>query len=148
MKKKNNKQQLDEFENFIKDTFERKLPISVLDDGSLVYKRYLIKMDKNKKWALYCIHNTSDIIDTFYLKATALLAAKTYQGSNIKQYFEIKELDNKYNQNATDTIYFNYFKKATSDPIKRDNFLWRYEVSLGRARRYKAEIASLFKNNF
>jgi hypothetical protein len=53
MKKKNNKQQLDEFETFIKDTFERKLPISVLDDGSLVYKRYLIKMDKNKKFVIF-----------------------------------------------------------------------------------------------
>ena len=144
--KKKNKQKFEEFENFVNEIFEKNLPISVADDGSILYKDYKIKIDKNKNWSLYS--RSFDLIDTFYLKATALLAAKSYQKNNMKMYFDIKELDNKYNQNATDTIYFNHFKKVTSDLVKRDVYTWRYEISLNRAKHYKVEIASLFKNNF
>lgn len=146
--KKKNKQKIEEFESYIKEVFEKKLPIIVLDDGSIQYKDFAIVQDKNKKWALYNLKNASDVIDTFYLKATALLAAKTYQNFNLKKYLQIKDLDHKYNQNATDTIYFNHYRKITSDLVKRDVFTWRYELSLGRAKRYKSEIASLFKTNF
>ena len=146
--KKKNKKQFEEFETFIKEFFEKKLPITVFNDGSIQYKDFAIVQDKNKNWALYSLKNTSDVIDTFYLKATALLAAKTYQSFNFKKYLQIKELDHKYNQNATDTIYFNHYRKITNDLVKRDVFTWRYELSLGRAKRYKTEIASLFKTNF
>lgn len=142
---KKNKKKLEEFGNFIQETFDKNLPIDVLDDGSIVYKQYVICQDKNKKWVL---HSNSSFIETFYLKATALLGAKTYNSNNLKQFFIIKELDNKYNQNAADSVIFKHFYKVTKDSVKRDNYLWRHEITLQRAKRYKAEIATMFKNNF
>jgi|LakMenE18May11ns_1017448.scaffolds.fasta_scaffold9752639_3 hypothetical protein len=144
--KKKNTEKFEEFESYIKEVFEKELPVTFLDNGSILYKSCKLKIDKNKKWGLYS--TSSDLIDTFYLKATALLAAKNYHKSNLKQYLYIKDLDHKYNQSATDTVFFKHYKKTTKDLVKRDVFTWRYEISLARAKQYKAEIASLFKNNF
>jgi len=50
--KKKNKKQFEEFETFIKEVFEKKLPITVFNDGSIQYKDFAIVQDKNKNWAL------------------------------------------------------------------------------------------------
>ena len=63
MKKLPNKV-IKEFSEYFDDELQRTLPISVLPDGSLVYKNFLIKQLDNINWGLYNIHS-KDLINDF-----------------------------------------------------------------------------------
>ena len=94
------------------DDIKRTLPVSIQPNGNIVYKDYYIKKNAFDNWALYNLR-THDFIEQFYLKTSALMAAKAYNNVQLEKYFEIKRLDNQYWANYCDTlIYRNNIKKA------------------------------------
>jgi len=142
----NFKHQAEKLERFLEDEFKKKSPLVVLKDKSLVYKQFKIKNDKNKGYTLCYMNN--DVIDTFWLKATAAIAAKNYYNSRFDLYNYIKNLDTEYWTNSIDSLVFEQRYKKSSDLIKKDIYLARYTLTKSRAHRYKEEIASIFTNSF
>jgi hypothetical protein len=142
----NIKRQAKQLESFLEDEFKKKIPILVLPDKSLVYKRYKIKQNKNGNWDLSYIDG--DKIAEFRIKTTATLAAKFYDQTNFKRYNEVQQLDTHYWNNNNDAVFFKYRYEHAKDIEKRDIFMWRWEQADHRAKRCKEEISSMFKSNF
>lgn len=138
--------QAEKLERFLEDEFTKKIPIVVLPNKDLVYKRFKIHKNKVGNWEFR--HITGDIIDKFNLKVTAVLAAKFYGNSRFDRYNEIKNLDTGYWNNSVDALRFKK-RLSTADHIeKKELYASRYIVTASRAERYKAQISAIFTNNF
>ena len=142
----NIKRQAKQLESFLEDEFKKKIPILVLPDKSLVYKRYKIKQNNVGNWVLSYIDG--DSIAEFKIKTTATLAAKFYDQTNFKRYNEVQQLDSDYWNNSNDAVFFKYRYEHATDLEKRDIFMWRWEQADHRAKRHKEIISSMFKSNF
>jgi hypothetical protein len=142
----NFKKQAERLENFLEEEFKKELPIALLSDGSLVYADFRIKRNKQGSWNLYRLKGF--LVDKFNLKACALMAAKHYTNNKLTAYNEIKQLDSRYQQNATDATIFKHRYTTVKDLDRRDLALWRWELTDSRARRTKVEIAAKFKSMF
>lgn len=138
----NFKKQAAKLETYLDDEFKQKLPIAVLPDASLVYKNYRVKQHKNKSWILYSPHG--NIIDNFNLKACALLAAKFYSLHSLSKYNEIKHLDTDYQNNLVDSVMFKHRYDHSTDAVKKDTCLWRWEITTDRAKYAKSQIVTKF----
>jgi hypothetical protein len=142
----NFKQQAKQLEIFLEEEFKKKIPLAVLPDKSIVYKRYKIKQDDQGFWNITL--GTGDVIDQFRIKTTATLAAKFYDQTNFNRYNQIKSLDTQYWNNSNDASFFKYRYEHAKDLDKRDIYMWRWEQADHRAKRYKEEISVMFKTNF
>jgi len=142
----NFKRQAERLEQYLEAEFKDTLPIAVLPNGSIVYKNFKIKQNKRGNYSLYRIGG--NLIDTFNLKACALMAAKYYSVNNLSPYSEVKNLDNHYHQNSTDAEIFKHKYKTYKDLDKRDLALWRWELTSERAKRTKSQIEAKFKAMF
>jgi hypothetical protein len=142
----NYKKQAKQLENFLEEEFKKTIPIAVLPDKSIVYKRYKIKQSKQGLWQLSYVG--SDNISEFRIKTTAILAAKFYDRTDFKRYNEVKLLDTQYWNNSNDAGFFKYRYENAKDLDRRDLFLWRWELASSRAKQYKEQISSMFKSNF
>jgi len=142
----NFKKQAEKLEKYLNEEFSKELPIALMPDGSIVYKNYRIKQTKQKYWRLYRIGG--NLIDTFNLKACALMAAKLYSINQLTAYNEVKNLDNSYQKNATDATIFKHRYQTTADPVRKDTVLWRWELSNARADSFKLQISQKFKTMF
>lgn len=123
------------------------LPVTVLNDKSIVYKKYRILKNKLGLFELR-YYKTGDLISSFRTQSAALLAAKFYDKDNFARYNEVVSLDTKYYVNLTDSEIFKHRIKTTKDIDRKDLFQWRFEITEQRAKSYKAEITRLFKTHF
>ena len=135
-----------ELKKYVEQELDRSLPVTVLPDNSLAYKKFRIKREQDR-WNLRYI-KSQDIIDSFYTKSSALLAAKFYEHNNFNLYVGIKDLDRKYYYNNVDIDIYKEQIKRTQDPIKREILYNRYDLSEHRSRLFKEQISSEFKTHF
>jgi hypothetical protein len=142
----NYKKQADKLERFLEDEFTKKIPIVVLPNNDLVYKRFRIHKNKAGSWEFR--HVAGDLIDSFNLKATAVLAAKFYDICRFDRYNEIKNLDTGYWNNSLDSIRFKHRLTEINKDDKKVLYAARYVVTASRAERYKEKISTIFRNNF
>ncbi len=142
----NFKKHAQRLEDYLEDEVKKELPVALMQDGSLVYKSFRIKKNKKGLWNLYRIGG--NLIDSFNLKACALMAAKCYSYNRLSAYNEVKILDNVYQNNINDSLIFKYRYNTSKDVEKRDLALWRWEVTDSRAKRTKHQIASKFNTMF
>ena len=138
--------QAEKLERFLEDEFTKKIPIVILPNKDLIYKRFRIHKNKAGSWEFR--HISGDLIDKFNLKATAVLAAKFYNNSRFDKYNEIKNLDTGYWNNSLDSVRFKNRLNDTAQVEKKQLYAARYSVTASRASRYKEEISTIFRNNF
>lgn len=137
-----------QLESFYED-FKDKLPFTLLPNKAVGYHDYIVRPNKDNGWDLLKKYPSGpSIVDTFNLKVCALICAKYHENTRIQQLIEIKEMDRQYSANETDATYFRYFYNKTTDPVRRDTFLWRYEITTEKTKFYKDKISSSFKNVF
>ena len=129
------------------EELNKSLPISVLPDGSISYKEFNIKRNDIGNWVIYN-KNSRVIIEEFYLKTTALMAAKAYSKVNLNKFFEIKHLDNKYWASYSDNQIYKHNIKKAKDYEKYLVLLNRIEHSQERADYFKDKISTMFKWSF
>lgn len=141
----NFKKQAEKLEKFLENEFTKKIPIVVLPNKDLVYKRFKVSKRKNL-WEFR--HISGDLIDTFNLKATALLAAKFYDASRFDRYNEVKHLDTGYWNNSLDSVRFYQRFNESKDLNKKELYASRWTVTNSRAETYKEQISVLFRNSF
>lgn len=139
--------QAKKLESYLNQELSSKLPETVLNNGDLVYKEFKIK--KNKKtdtWDLYSVKYGK--VDSFYLKACALIATNLYSASSLSKFKEIKLMDSQYQKNFIDAEIFKYRYDTTKDSEKRDTYLWRWELTNARAKAIKEQITIKFRSMF
>jgi hypothetical protein len=142
------KQVAKKLEKFLEDVNDM-MPLTILPDGSMAYKNYIIKKNKDASWSLSRIQNQSKIlIEVFNLKSSALLAANYHRTNRIDLLIETKILDEHYWVNYNDHLTFKELYKKTKDLVKRDLYLWRGELTRDRADFYRNKISNAFATAF
>jgi hypothetical protein len=136
-----------ELAKHFEEDLNRTLPISIQPDGSIVYKGYVIKQSKTGNWGLFNLHSM-DKIDEFYLKTSALMAAKRYSTTQFEKFFEIKSLDSRYWANYVDSQVYGHNVKTAKDFDKYQVLVTRYEHSKFLAEHYKDKISTMFRWSF
>lgn len=142
----NFKKQAQKLESFLDEELRKNIPVLVLPDKTIVYKKFKIKQDKNDMWGLF--HINGDNIDTFRLKSSALLAAKYYGADNFNNYNEVKILDSMYSNSASDSVFFRQRYHESKDTEKKELYLCRWDLTKARSEYYKKEISSMFSRVF
>ena len=129
------------------EDFKKTLPISIQPNGSIVYKNYLIKINQQGNWAIHK-HGVLDPLGTFYLKTSALMAARAYDKNDLNRMFDIERMDTDYRNNHTDSlVYANNIKKA-KDFGRFMVLLNKLEYSQERTEHFKDKISKMFKWSF
>ena len=145
--RKHKKKAIAELAVQFEEDFKKVLPLSIQPDGSIVYKTYYIKQVANGNWGLYNLHSR-DLLDEYYLKTCAIMAAKAHSSVFLERVFEIKRLDSRYWANQCDSI---VYKKNIKKAKELDRFiimLNRLEYSEEQAKHYQDEISLMFKRTF
>lgn len=122
------------------------LPISITNNGSILYKDYFIKKEANQSYSLY--NQAKDLIGNFFLRSCALIAAKSWDSANMRKFNEIKELDVKYWANYSN---INMCKNSMKKNTSLDRYiilLNKLELSRSRLDQVKDEISKQFTWNF
>ena len=143
---KNKSKTVKELANYFDQELQSLLPISILPNGALAYKNFLVKQLPTGNWGVFNIKN-KDLVNQYYLKSCALMAAKFYNHRQFIKCNEVKALDNSYWSNYSDTVVF----KSNINKVSDEKFLillTRLEESLNQAELYKQRISLLFKWTF
>ena len=123
------------------------LTIKVLPNGSVVYKAYIVKSIPNGNWGVFHIH-TKELVEQFFLKSCALMAAKAYMHTQLEKYFEIKRLDNRYWASHCDTLVYKRNIKTAKDFERYLILLNKLEHSDALSTHFKEEISRMFRWSF
>ena len=143
---KKTKNNIKELASYFDKDLQATLPVSILPDGGLLYKNFLVKQLKNKNWGVYNLEN-NDLKNQYYLKSCALMAAKAFHHLQFNRCSEIKSLDDRYWSCYSDTLFFkNNIAKTTDD--KYEILLSRLEESNFQSELQKYRIYRLFKCTF
>jgi hypothetical protein len=123
------------------------LPIAIQPDGSVVYKKYIIRQTSLGNWGVYNIQSR-DMVDQYYLKTSALMAAKAYMSANLTKFFEIKRLDTKYWASFSDLQTYKHNIKLAKDFDRFQILLNKLEHSQFQTEHFKEEISKMFRWSF
>jgi len=145
--KKNKQKLVKELASQFEEELKKTLPISIQPNGAVVYKDYAVKPLANGNWALVHIHNQYTI-EEFYLKTTALMAAKAYSRTDINKFFEIKRLDNGYWAKYMDLEVYKKNIKTAKEFERFQILLNKLEITQADADEYRGKISAMFKNSF
>jgi hypothetical protein len=126
---------------------DKQLPVTVLPDGSVVYKDYLVKQLLNGNWGIYQVTSTT-FVEQYFLKSCALMAAKAYHKTDMFKFFEIKQLDNRYWANYCDNLVYKKNIKTAKEFERYLILLNKLEDSEQKTLHYKEEISRMFKWSF
>ena len=146
-KKPNKKQVVKELAEHFQNELDRKLPITVLPDGGMVYKDFLVKQNSTGNWGVYNFRNRT-LIEQYFLKSCALMAAKAYSTTSLDKFFEIKRLDNKYWSNYSDSQVYRKNIKSAKEFDRYVILLNKLEDSEHKTEHYKEAISRMFKWSF
>jgi hypothetical protein len=145
--KKPKEKVLKELAQHFEADLNRSLPISIQPDGKIVYKDYYIGLNANRNWE---VRNrfSNDVVGQFYLKTSALMAAKAHKAIQLEKFFEVKRLDNLYWANYYDTLIYRNNIKKVKEFDRYLILLTKLEQTEFLTERYKDEISRMFKLNF
>jgi len=146
-KPKSKKQAISELAVHFEQELNKSLPITVLKNGSVVYKDYAIKKNSLGNWGVYNIYN-HDCIEQFYLRTSAVMAAKAYHATKLERLYVIKQLDNKYWANFCDSQTYSHNIKTAKDFDRYLILLNKLENTQQLADHYKDEISKMFTWSF
>jgi hypothetical protein len=125
----------------------KELPIKV-NGNVIAYNDYIIKQDKHGYWGLYANFNGLDLVSKFYLRISALMAAKKYEKSKMQDFTTITSMDNQYSKMHTDIIHFRYQMSKTKELVKKDNYLFRLQECYIKLNYIKQEIEKMYRASF
>lgn len=148
-KRQHNPQQkvLKELATHFEQDLQKSLPISIQPDGTIVYKTYYVKKTKLGNWAVFNLHS-KDYVNEFYLRSTALMAAKALHNIQVHKYNEIKLLDSQYWANYMETQVTSFNMKRTKDFERYLILLNKFENSQRLEQFYKDKITTMFRWGF
>jgi hypothetical protein len=132
-----------QFEEDLKHT----IPLAIQPDGSIVYKGYIVKKNDRGNWNLYYL-NSNTVVEEYYLKTCALMAAKAYNKTDLNKFFEIKQLDSQYWNSYSDSQVYQKNIKTATDFSRYLILLNKLEDSKNRAEHFQQRISTMFKWSF
>ena len=129
-------------------TLDKKLPITMLKGGAIGYKDYIIKQTPSNRWAVYNMNNLREPVGEYNLKTCALMAAKSYNATQIAKFFEIKDLDTHYQASFMEHQVYQKNIKTAKEFDRYIILLNKLEESVIKTELYKKKITAMFHNAF
>jgi len=123
------------------------LPIKI-NGNVIAYNNYIIKQDTQGYWDLYANFNGLDLVNKFYLRISAVMAAKQYEKSKMQEFNSILSMDSHYSKLHNDILHFRHQMKKTSDVVKKDNYLFRLQECYLKLTNIKQEIEKMYRASF
>jgi hypothetical protein len=120
------------------------LPL-LLEDESVVYKKFKIKTNTAGLWELY---SNTGILYSFKLKASAVLAAEYYDMFLFNKIKELQILDKEYYYAITNLIFLYSQLPSIKDQQKRDILQSRIDFARTRSSQLRRELKSRFSSKF
>ncbi len=143
--KKNVNKQVSDLASLFEKELSQIIDVVILPNNKgIKYKSYIIAELPNKNWGLFNL-NSKEYIDEFYLKSSALMAAKTYHQNRLAKYTEIKTIDRKYWASYSDILAYQASIKSTKDYDRYLILLDKLEDRKYKNKQYKAEISKMFR---
>jgi hypothetical protein len=133
--------------SMIEQQLLKELPIKIVGNA-IVYNDYVIKQDKQGYWNLYANFNGLDLVDKFYLRTSALMAAKKYEKCKMQEFKLILSTDQHYAKLHDDITHFRYQMKKTNDIAKKDNYLFRLQECYVKISDIKEQIQQMYRTSF
>ena len=146
-KPKNQTKAIKELAAHFEEDLNKSLPIVIHASGIISYKNYGIVKLPSENWGLYNLDN-KDLINEFYLKTCAIMAANAYSKVKIEKFYEIKRLDNSYWSHYSDNMIYKENIAKAKEFSRFMILLNKLEYSQERSDFYKAEISRMFKWTF
>ena len=131
----------------LEEDLKQTLPLAVQPDGSIVYKNFVVRKNARGNWDLNYL-NGSAVIEEYYLKSCALMAARAYGKTDINKFFEIKRLDSQYWNSHSDSQVYQKNIKTAKDFSRYLILLNKLEDSRDRAEHFQQKISTMFKWSF
>jgi hypothetical protein len=128
--------------------YDKKVQITMLPNGAVGYKNFIIKPSKTGAWAVFYSHNLVEPVGEYNLKSCALMAAKAYNTVQINRFFEIKDIDNRYNTNYTEYLLCKQHIKIAKGLDRYIILLNKLEEADRKTQFYKERITTMFRNTF
>lgn len=123
------------------------LSIMELPDESFIFRGVIVKQLENDNWGI--IHlNTRDIIEQFFLRTSALLAADAYSRLNLSEATTIKRLDTHYWSHTWDLIVLNASIKKIKNKEKYMIALNKLENSQIKKQFFGDQLSKRFRSAF
>ena len=129
-------------------TLDKKLPFTMLSGGAVGYKSFIIKQTASGRWAVYHMHNLREPVGEYNLKTCALMAAKSYNATQIARFIEIKDLDSHYQASHMEHQVYQKNIKLAKDLDRYIILLNKLEESVIKTELYKNKITAMFHNAF
>ena len=145
--KKQKSKIIKEFAEYFDQELQATLPISILPNGSLAYNDLLVKQLDNGGWGVYNMIS-KDLINEYFLKSCALVAAKEYYHRQYAKYHNVKLLDNKYASATTNATVLKNNIELVTDTEKYHILLTRLDESQNISQYYQKLILRLFRQTF
>lgn len=125
----------------------KELPIKV-NGNVIAYNDYVIKQDRQGYWDLYANFNGLDLVSKFYLRVSAVMAAKQYEKCKMQDFNSIVSMDRHYSKLQNDILHFRHQMKKTNDVVKKDNYLFRLQECYLKLTDIKQEIEKMYRASF
>lgn len=123
------------------------MQLTKIDENTIAYKDYVVKKTQQGNWAIFK-YPSKNLVEQFYLKTCAIMAAKAHSQVNLQKFQEIKRLDNLYWSNYSNVVIFQTKLKTAKDLDRYLILLNRLEESKIRKTHYQTEISQMFTWSF
>ena len=144
--KKNKTKLIKELAAHFEEELASSLPITIKKNGAVVYKDYEIVQNSLENWSLF--NQSKNQIGQFFLKTSAIMAAKAWDYSDMQRFNSIKALDTNYWTNYTENLVYKKNIKKAKDFDRFMILLNKLEDSEIKANHFKDEISKTFKRSF
>jgi hypothetical protein len=145
--KKTQKPNVQKIAETLETEFNKTMKLVPLPDGSIVYKEYIVKENKQGRWDILK-KNALGNQGEFNLKSCALVAAKALSTVHMDQYNEIKMLDSRYWTSYNTTLHCKNVMPKIKDFDHYLIMLNKLEHNEWLAENCKSEISKRFQWSF
>jgi hypothetical protein len=144
--KKSKTKLIKELATHFEEDLKSALPITVKKNGDVLYKDYTVEKNSFENWSL--LNQGKSQIEQFFLKTSAIMAAKAWDRNDMQRFHSIKALDTNYWTNYTENLVYKKNIKKTKEFDRFMILLNKLEDSELKATYFKDEISKTFKRSF
>ena len=130
---------------FLDTELNKANPPLILEDDIILYKKFRIQTNDTGLWELW---DGGEVVYSFKLKASAVLAAEYYAARVFNKIKELQILDKEYYHSITNLIFLCSQLRVIKDMQKQDILQSRIDAAKTRSSHLRRELKSRFSSKF
>ncbi len=140
----NLKETASELEGMLRDIALKSGIFVPISKDLIRYKKYSVIKLEDGSWAVFYNDPKKQYITTTFLKVSAFAVCKMHEKRLSGRIQEIEKNDSIFEKNYADTLIYKQTYRKTTDNVRKDTALWRYEIAHANAKQAKQAIDSVF----